>query len=98
MEKFNRERERERLLGILDLSEFGFRLRPPIDRCGGDGRAERKDGGGAVQCDGIDCKTGVLRGIYRMQGPVDKMDHDNMSMLKMNAMMYILGVQHVGIF
>nr|POF27319.1 hypothetical protein CFP56_25573 [Quercus suber] len=42
--------------------------------------------------------TPVLRGIYRMQGPVDKMDHDNMSMLKMNAMMYILGVQHVGIF
>ncbi|KAF3970067.1 hypothetical protein CMV_006203 [Castanea mollissima] len=49
----------DRLLGILDLSEFGFRLWPPIDRCGGDGRPERADGGGAVQCNGVDWKTGV---------------------------------------
>jgi hypothetical protein len=52
-----------------------------------------------VQCDRVDCETGVLRGIYRMQGPVDEIEHDNeKNMLKMCAMMYILGVQHVGIF
>jgi hypothetical protein len=60
-EVFSAIRERncsERLL------ELGYRcsrwIVPPIDRSGGDGGAERTDGGGVVQCDRVDGEAGGM--------------------------------------